>query len=128
MNANFQVDYQYIEVEYVCPYDGGTARAFRVELNMRLRNGAWTTRKAVIPVPWDAPWCVVGHMAHKIMCMSPKKLFPWRAQADEDTEVYQKNSGEVIYNSSLRDEALAWEETAPKNSSVLTYWSRVDRR
>ena len=55
MNANFQVDYQYIEVEYMCPYDGGTARAFRVELNMRLHNGAWTTRKAVIPVPWDAP-------------------------------------------------------------------------
>ena len=44
MNAKFQVEHQYIEVEYMCPYDGGTARAFRVELHMRLRNGAWTTR------------------------------------------------------------------------------------
>ena len=110
MNAKFQVEHQYIEVEYMCPYDGGTARAFRVELHMRLRNGTWTTRQTVIPVPWDAPWCVVGHMAHEAMRIPPKRRFPWHAQADEDTQVYQRDSDEVIYNSSLRDEALAWED------------------
>ncbi len=123
MKNRLSVEYQYIEVERTYPYNGGKEQTFRVELHMQLQNGAWITRQTTILVPRDAPWCVVGRLAHEAMRKPPNRRYPWRAQACKYTQVYRKDSNEFIYDFSLRDEALDWElKHYHKESNLNTYF------